>query len=104
MAEQRSRRRLAAIMAADVAGYSRLMGHNEAETLAQLKQCRTEVIDPNLVRYYGRIVKVMGDGLLVEFSSAVDAVESAIGFQTAMAKWNDGIPANSRRPSRRHHC
>ncbi len=50
----------------------------------------------NLARYYGRIVKVMGDGLLVEFSSAVDAVESAIGFQTAMAKWNDGVSANSR--------
>ncbi len=96
MAEQRIKRRLAAIMAADVAGYSRLMGHNEAGTLAQLKECRTEVIDPNLARYDGRIVKVMGDGLLVEFSSAVDAVQSALDLQTAMAKRNDDVPATNR--------
>ena len=72
------------------------MGHNEAGTLAQLKECRTEVIDPNLARYDGRIVKVMGDGLLVEFSSAVDAVQSALDLQTAMAKRNDDVPATNR--------
>ena len=93
MAAQRTKRRLAAIMAADVAGYSRLMGHNEAGTLAQLKGCLTEVIDPNLARYDGRIVKVMGDGLLVEFSSAVDAVESALDLQTVMDKRNNNVPA-----------
>ena len=80
-------------MAADVAGYSRLMGQNEAGTLAQLKECRTKVIDPNLARYDGRIVKVMGDGVLVEFSSAVDAVQSALDLQTAMAIRNNGVPA-----------
>ena len=93
MAEPRIRRRLAAIMAADVVGYSRLMGQNEAGTLAQLKECRTEVIHPSLARYDGRIVKVMGDGVLVEFSSAVDAVQSALDLQTAMAKRNDDVPA-----------
>ena len=93
MAEPRIRRRLAAVMAADVAGYSRLMGQNETGTLAQLKECRTKVIDPNLARYDGRIVKVMGDGVLVEFSSAVDAVQSALDLQTGMAIRNNGVPA-----------
>ena len=92
MTEHRVRRRLAAILAADVVGYSRLMGENEAGTLAQLKNCRTEVINPSLARYGGRIVKVMGDGVLVEFSSAVDAVQSALDVQTAMAKRNDDVP------------
>ena len=92
MTEHRVRRRLAAILAADVVGHSRLMGENEAGTLAQLKNCRTEVIDPSLARYGGRIVKVMGDGVLVEFSSAVDAVQSALDVQMAMAKRNDDVP------------
>jgi adenylate cyclase len=94
--ERRVRRRLTAIMAADVVGYSRLMGQNELGTLAQLKECRSEVINPSLSRFGGRIVKVMGDGLLVEFSSVVDAVESALDFQAAMAKRNDGIPPTNR--------
>jgi adenylate cyclase len=93
MTEQRVQRRLAAILAADVAGYSRLMRENEAGTLAQLKDCRSEVINPNLARYGGRIVKLMGDGVLVEFASAVDAVQSALDVQTAMAKRNDAVPA-----------
>jgi adenylate cyclase len=93
MAEQRIRRKLTAIVAADVVGYSRLMGLNEAGTLAQLKECRTEVIDPSIARYDGRIVKVMGDGVLVEFASAVDAVQSALDLQMAMAKRNGGVPA-----------
>ena len=92
MAEKRVQRRLAAILTADVVGYSRLMREDEAGTLGRLKDCRTEVIDPSLARYDGRIVKVMGDGLLVEFASAVDAVQSALDVQTAMAKRNDGTP------------
>jgi adenylate cyclase len=86
-------RRLAAILTADVVGYSRLMRENEAGTLAQLKDYRTEVINPGLARYGGRIVKVMGDGVLVEFSSAVNAVQSALDVQTALAKRNEGVPA-----------
>ena len=96
MAEQRIKRRLAAIMAADVVGYSQLMGQNEAGTLAQFKECRTELVDPSIARYDGRIVKVMGDGVLVEFASAVDAVQSALDLQTAMAKRSNGIPAKDR--------
>ncbi len=96
MAEQRIKRRLAAIMAADVVGYSRLMGQDEARTFTQLNECRTEVIAPNIARYDGRIVKVMGDGLLVEFASAIDAVQSALDLQTAMADRNNGIPATDR--------
>lgn len=93
MTEQRVRRRLTVMMAADVVGYSRLMGQDEVGTLAQLKECRTEVIDPSLARYGGRIVKVIGDGILVEFASAVDAVQSAIELQAGMAERNDGVPA-----------
>jgi TolB-like protein/class 3 adenylate cyclase len=93
-AEQRVRRRLTAIMAADVVGYSRLMGQNEVGTLVQLKECRAEVIDPSIARYDGRIVKVMGDGFLVEFASAVDAVQSALELQKTMAKFNGGVAAN----------
>ena len=73
MAEPRVQRRLAAILAADVVGYSAMMGRDEAGTLARLNACREQIIDPSLARHGGRIVKVMGDGLLVEFASAVDA-------------------------------
>ena len=96
MAEQRVQRRLAAILAADVVGYSRLMGEDEAGTLARLKTLRAEVIDPSLARYGGRTVKVMGDGVLVEFASAVDAVQSALDVQTAMAARNEGVSEASR--------
>ena len=92
MAEERVQRRLAAILIADVVGYSRLMHEDKAGTLRRLKDCRSEVVDPSLSRYGGRIVKVMGDGVLVEFASAVDAVQSALDVQTAMAKRNDGVP------------
>ena len=78
MAEERVRRRLAAILAADVVGYSRMMGADEAGTLARLKGCRERIVDPRFARYGGRIVKTMGDGVLVEYGSAVDAVESAL--------------------------
>ena len=74
MAEARAERRLAAILAADVAGYSRLMGVAEEGTLTALKAYRREVIDPKIAEHRGRIVKTTGDGTLVEFASAVDAV------------------------------
>ena len=96
MAEKRVQRRLAAILAADVVGYSRLMGEDETGTLDRLKNCRAEVVDPSLARFGGRIVKVMGAGVLVEFTSAVDAVQAAIDVQTAMAERNDGVPQTSR--------
>ena len=78
MAEQRVQRRLAAILAADVVGYSRLMREDETETLAQLKTLRKEVVDPRVAEHQGRIVKTTGDSVLVEFASAVDATECAI--------------------------
>jgi adenylate cyclase len=81
MAEERVQRRLAAILSADVVGYSRLMGIDEAGTLARLKELRRELIDPTIASHSGRIVKLMGDGMLVEFGSAVDAVACAIEIQ-----------------------
>jgi TolB-like protein len=79
-------RRLAAILAADVAGYSRLMGADEEGTLARLKALRAEVIDPKIAQHNGRIVKTTGDGLLVEFASVVDAMRCAVAWQAAMAE------------------
>ena len=78
MAEARVERRLAAILAADVAGYSRLMGVDEEGTLAALKAARREIIDPEIAEHRGRIVKTTGDGALVEFASAVEAVRCAL--------------------------
>jgi class 3 adenylate cyclase len=85
MPEQAPQRRLAAILAADVVGYSRLMEQDEAGTLAALKQRRKDILDPLVAQHRGRIVKVMGDGVLVEFASAVHAVECAIDLQRKMA-------------------
>jgi adenylate cyclase len=79
MAEERVQRRLVAILAADVAGYSRLMGADEEGTLAALKVLRREVADLKIKEHRGRIVKTTGDGLLVEFASVVDAVRCAVG-------------------------
>src|SRR6516162_3246310 len=81
MAEQRLQRRLAAILSADVVGYSRLMGIDEAGTVSRLNALRRELIDPAIAAHSGRIVKLMGDGALVEFASAVDAVTCAIEIQ-----------------------
>jgi adenylate cyclase len=89
-------RRLAAILAADIAGYSRLMGADEEGTLAALKALRAEVIDPTIAEHHGRIVKTTGDGLLVEFSSVVDAMRCATAWQAAMAERNTGEPGNGR--------
>jgi adenylate cyclase len=84
-------RRLAAILAADVAGYSRLIGQDEEGTLDRLKEIRAEVIDPKIAGHHGRIVKTTGDGLLAEFGSVVDALRCAIEWQREMAERNAGI-------------
>jgi adenylate cyclase len=86
MAEARVERRLAAILAADVAGYSRLMSADEVGTLAALKEYRHEIVDPAVAAHKGRIVKTTGDGMLVEFASAVDAVTCAMAVQEKMAE------------------
>ena len=83
---ERAERRLAAILAADVAGYSRLMGADEECTLARLKALCTELIDPAIAEHHGRIVKTTGDGLLVEFASVVDAMRCSTQWQAAMAE------------------
>ena len=80
----REQRKLAAILAADVVGYSRLMGRDESGTLARLREHRIERLEPALARYGGRLVKLTGDGALAEFPSAVDALSAAIEFQQAM--------------------
>ena len=89
-------RRLAAIFAADVAGYSRLMGDDEEGTLERLKALRRELVDPKIAEHRGRIVKATGDGLLVEFASVVDAVRCAVEVQQAMPERNVGVAADSR--------
>ena len=96
MAEARVERRLAAILVADVAGYSRLMGVDEEGTLAALKAYRRELIDPKIAEHHGRIVKTTGDGALVEFASAVHAVRCAMEIQQAMAKRNTATPEDRR--------
>src|SRR5439155_1936695 len=77
-------RRLAAILAADVVGYSRLMGADEEGTLDRLKAHRRQLVDPKITEHHGRIVKTAGDGMLVEFSSVVDAVRCAVELQRGM--------------------
>src|SRR5215468_10771609 len=94
LATARVERRLAAILAADVAGYSRLMGEDEEGTLAQLKAHRREVIDPKISEHKGRIVKTTGDGMLVEFASVVDALRCAMEIQTGMAERTTLSPSN----------
>src|SRR6059058_1909014 len=93
MAEQR---KLAAILAADVVGFSRLTGTDEERTLARLRALRSDVIDPTIAVYNGRVVKRTGDGALVEFRSVVDAVRCAIEIQNAMLERNAGLPPERR--------
>jgi class 3 adenylate cyclase len=95
MSEERVQRRLAAIMSADVVGYSRLMGSDEAGTLSRLNALRRELIDPTIAVHSGRIVKLMGDGALVEFASAVDAVTCAIEIQRKLGSM---MPMALKRP------
>src|SRR5215831_10943740 len=96
MPGQAPQRRLAALLAADVVGYSRMMQADEAGTLATLKSRRTEILQPLVSKYHGRIIKVMGDGVLVEFTSAVEAVSCAVALQEAMAAANEGAEDNHR--------
>jgi adenylate cyclase len=96
MAEARVERRLAAILAADVAGYSRLMGVDEEGTLAALKAHRRELVDPKITEHRGRIVKTTGDGVLVEFASAIDAVRCAMEIQCVLAERNVAISEDRR--------
>jgi adenylate cyclase len=96
MVREGIKRRLEAILSMDVAGYSRLMSGDEAGTLAALKAHRAELIDPTVVGFGGRIVKLMGDGALVEFPSVVDAVECAVVIQKGMAERNAEVPEDHR--------
>src|SRR5215471_1403367 len=96
MAEDRVDRRLAAIFAADIAGYSRLMGTDEEGTLRQLKAHRKELVDPKITEHRGRIVKTTGDGMLVEFVSVVDAVRCAVDIQRDMLERTAQLPAERR--------
>src|ERR1700687_3318685 len=93
MAEARVERRLAAILAGGVGGYSRLMGVDEEGTLQQLKAHRKELVDPKIAEHRGRIVKTTGDGMLVEFVSVVDAVRCAVEIQRGMVERNVETPA-----------
>ena len=96
MTGERVERRLAAILAADVAGYSRLMGVDEEGTLARLKAVRKTLVDPTIAAHRGRIVKTTGDGMLVEFASAVDAVRCAIEVQHCMTAHSLDVPQEKR--------
>jgi class 3 adenylate cyclase len=96
LSDERVERRLAAILAADVAGYSRLMGIDEKGTLAALKAHQRAVVEPKITEHRGRIVKTTGDGMLVEFASVVDAVRCAVDIQRQMAERNADVPAERR--------
>jgi len=89
-------RQLAAILAADIAGYSRLMGADEESTLERLKALRRELVDPKIAEHKGRLVKTTGDGLLVEFASVVDALRCAVEVQREMTGRNTGVPPDNR--------
>src|SRR5258706_9373290 len=96
LSDERVERRLAAVLAADVAGYSRLMGAEEEGTLARLKAVRKTLVDPNIASHRGHIVKTTGDGMLIEFASAVDAVRSAVEIQRSIAEQNAAVPSDQR--------
>src|SRR5436309_437011 len=89
-------RRLSAILAADAVGYSRLMERDEADTFERLRAHRKELLEPEVAKHHGRVFKLMGDGLLVEFGSVVDAVECAVALQRGMAERNSEV-ADARR-------
>src|SRR6516164_1267644 len=96
MASDKIKRKLAAILAADIAGYSRLMGADEAGTLARLKEYRRELIDPKNKQYRARVVKTTGDGILIEFPSVVDAVSCSIEVQQGMRARNADVAPEKR--------
>src|SRR3974390_2472406 len=89
-------RKIAAILVADVVGYSRLAGAYEDRTLARLRSLRSDLIDPTIALHHGRIVKRTGDGIIIEFRSVVDAVRSAIEVQTGLIECNGGLPPEKR--------
>ena len=89
-------RRLAAILAADVVGYSRLMEGDETGTFTRLRTHRKELFEPRIAEHNGHVFKLMGDGVLAEFASVVDAVECAVAIQRGMAERNATVPANHR--------
>jgi adenylate cyclase len=93
---QQVERQLVAIVAADIAEYSRLMSADEEGTLAKLKACRRELIEPGITRHHGRIVKTTGDGILIEFSSPVEAVRCAVELQQGMIERNADVPGDNR--------
>ena len=96
MTRKREERRLVAILAADMVGYSRLMEADERGTIARQKAHRNELIDPKITEHNGRIVKTTGDGLLVEFASVVDATECSVAIQRAMAEREADVPEDRR--------
>src|SRR6266446_9803240 len=96
MADKTVQRRLAAILAADVVGYSRLMQADEVGTLQALKAHRRQLIDPTIAGHHGRIVKTTGDGALVEFASVVDAVGCAVVIQRGMVSRNSSVAEDKR--------
>ncbi len=96
MSEEGVERRLTTILAADVVGYSRLMAADEAGTLTSLKALRRELIEPKTAEHHGRVVKLMGDGTLMEFGSVVDAVTFAVDVQRAIALRNTDVPEDQR--------
>ena len=96
MPSVRVERRLAAVLAADIVAYSRLIETNEARTLTAIRALRSEVIDPLVADYKGRVVKLMGDGAIVEFGSVVDAVACAVAMQEAVARHQREVPPENR--------
>ena len=96
MASEHGQRKIAAILAADVVGFSRLTGVDEDRTLARLRALRSDVIDPTIAVHHGRVVKRTGDGLIIEFRSVVDAVRCAIEVQSAMSERNAGVAPDKR--------
>jgi class 3 adenylate cyclase len=102
MSQQVPRRRLAAILATDVLGYSRMMQADEAQTLAVLKARRAKILQPLVARYHGRIVKLMGDGALIEFVSAVEAVQCAVGGRSRRTMESAGFSGFGPRLSLQH--
>src|SRR5262249_53251495 len=96
MGSERAERRLTAIFAGDIAGYSRLMGADEEGTLARVNAHRREFLEPKVAQYRGRIVKRTGDGILIEFASAVDAVRCAVETQRGMSERNANVPPDRR--------
>jgi adenylate cyclase len=94
--QTRQQRRLAAILVGDVVGYSRLMGEDEQGTLRRIKTIRREIVDPNIAEHHGRVVKTTGDGILIEYPSAVEAVGCAVSIQRMVAERNTAMPVNRR--------